>query len=115
MALADPPLEWVLVDGIKVARPRLRAALGDVLTDADVAQMIACPTCLAKVCESCRTASGNSTEHHLRLVPRRCRCGGLLEPKRTYCDPCGDVARKQTYYRREEATPTRLRRRKRVT
>lgn len=106
-------LEWVTVDGIKVARPRRRASPSEPLTDADVAQMIACPTCLAKVCEPCRTASGNATEHQLRLIPRRCRCGSLLTG-RLYCDACAATARKRTYYRREIATPTRLRRRKRV-
>lgn len=108
-------MEWILVDGIKVARPRLRLTPDEPLTDADIAQMIACPTCRAKVCEPCHTATGNSTEHRLRLIPRRCRCGGLLAPgRRRYCDPCAELARRQTYYRREITTPTRLRRRMRV-
>lgn len=107
-------LEWVTIDGIKVARPRRRATPAEPLTPADVAQMIACPTCQAKVCEPCRTPAGNSTEHVLRLVPRRCQCGALLAPKCTFCETCAEVARRRTYYRREVTTPTRMRRRKRV-
>lgn len=110
----DSDLEWVTIDGIKVARPHLRAAPDAPLTAADVAQMRACLTCEAKVCEPCLTISGNSTEHALRLIPRRCRCGALLEPRRTYCETCAEAARRRTYYLREVATPTRLRRRKRV-
>lgn len=109
-----PDLEWITVDGIRVARPRRRASVAEPLTDADVAQMIACPQCRAKVCEPCLTRGGNSTEHALRLIPRRCQCGALLEPKHTFCAPCAEVARTRTYYRREVRTPTALRRRRRA-
>lgn len=57
----------------------------------DVSQLIACPTCRAKVTESCRTRSGHTTKPHgSRLAPRLCPCGSLLAPRRRYCDPCRD-------------------------
>lgn len=54
-----------------------------------LADLIACPTCHAKVTETCRTRSGHTTTPHgSRLAPRLCLCGSLLAPQRRLCDPC---------------------------
>lgn len=59
----------------------------------DVALLIACPTCHAKVTEICRTRSGRrTTPHDSRLAPRLCCCGTLLAPRARYCEPCRDEA-----------------------
>lgn len=81
------------------------------LTPAQVARMIACPTCGARVHQACRTATGNATEHVARLIPRRCLCGDVVEGSRTYCEACRISARRRTYWRREVLHPTATRRR----
>lgn len=53
--------------------------------------LIACPTCHARVDETCRTRSGHTTTpHSSRLAPRLCPCGSQLAARRRYCDPCRD-------------------------
>jgi len=55
-----------------------------------LAELIACPTCHAKVTETCRTKSGHTTTpHHSRLAPRLCPCGELPISNGAYCRPCG--------------------------
>lgn len=76
----------------------------------DLADLIACPTCQAKVTEACKTIGGYTTAHPKRLVSRRCPCGSTLEPKRTMCDECREKSRAETYRLREIRKPTRERR-----
>lgn len=84
----DTDLEWVTVDGIKVARPQLRAAPEEPAVDYD--KLIACPTCHARATQSCRTRSGHTcSDHDTRLIRRRCRCGEHVKAKARYCDSCG--------------------------
>lgn len=116
IALTDG--RWVNVRGVmrwvpgEPEAPRERPRLvRPLLTPADVAQMIACPRCLARVCEPCRTRTGNSTTHTERLIPRRCLCGEPLRARKTLCEPCRELSRQDTYRRREITTPTALRRR----
>lgn len=46
------------------------------------ADQIACPYCLAKASERCRTASGGrSGPHPQRILPRCCPCGGELSTR----------------------------------
>ena len=77
---------WVQRGGIKVfvetaAEPKRY----------DLGQLIACPTCRAKVTETCRTKNGRrTTPHGSRLAPRLCPCGSLLGWKRRLCDSCRD-------------------------
>lgn len=53
--------------------------------------LLACPTCHARVGQTCRTKSGHTTTPHgSRLAPRLCECGALLGPRRRFCDPCRD-------------------------
>lgn len=53
------------------------------------AELIACPTCMAKVKESCKTSGGNVTAPHVdRLVPRRCECGGRVDAGKRVCEKC---------------------------
>lgn len=57
----------------------------------DLSKLIACPTCRAKVTETCRTKNGRrTTPHGSRLAPRLCICGALLGNKRRLCDDCRD-------------------------
>lgn len=59
----------------------------------DLSSLIACPTCHARIDQSCRTRSGHTTvEHANRLVRRKCPCGSELEGQRRYCDDCRDEA-----------------------
>lgn len=76
----------------------------------DERALLAC-LCGATLTEPCRTAGGNYTVHADRVIPRRCRCLGILEQGALYCgDQCRQDARRDTYRRREQRTPTRLRR-----
>lgn len=57
----------------------------------NIHDLIACPTCHARLDESCRTPSGHTTtEHGSRLAGRRCPCGMALAPRRRLCDLCRD-------------------------
>ena len=59
----------------------------------NVTSLLACPTCHAKVGQTCRTCTGHATTMHgSRLTARLCRCGAVLAPRRRYCDPCRDAA-----------------------
>lgn len=59
----------------------------------DLHAFIACPTCRARIDETCKTASGHTTTPHgNRLVARRCRCGADVEAHRRYCDPCAKLS-----------------------
>lgn len=54
-----------------------------------VHDLIACPTCHARVDETCRTKRGNrTTPHGSRITPRLCPCGKSLQPQRRMCSPC---------------------------
>lgn len=48
--------------------------------------LIACPFCLARMDESCKTEGGWS--HSTRLVKRVCSCGGALRPREPMCAYC---------------------------
>lgn len=69
--------------------------------------LIACPTCRARLDEMCRTSSGaGRASHSTRLVPRLCSCGSLLKPYRRLCDECGaesSRASKLAHVRRRRA------------
>lgn len=59
----------------------------------NVHRLVACPTCLARMDETCKTPSGQVTaEHGSRLVSRVCSCGGPVKPRHHYCDTCGPRA-----------------------
>lgn len=78
----------------------------------DLADLIACPLCRATLTEPCRTPGGNWTTHPVRLVSRRCPCGNPPASGSSFCtQECRTTARTATYRRREQHTPTRLRRR----
>ena len=72
----------------------------------NVHDLIACPTCHARVDQPCRSASGHTTTHSNRLAPRLCPCGMTLKPRRTLCDWCATQsikATKRAYARRKRA------------
>ncbi len=48
--------------------------------------LIACPFCLARMDEGCRTSDGRS--HSTRLVKRVCSCGGSICPNEPMCGFC---------------------------
>src|SRR5690349_21088730 len=82
-------VEWVTVRGIKRARPIQRAPQPTIEPASALADLIACPTCHAKITEVCRTPSGHSTdEHDTRIVSRRCGCGDPIPPRCKYCPTC---------------------------
>lgn len=65
------------------------------LTPADVAKMIACPVCLARVDQMCRTTTGrHRAPHPARLVIKRCPCGEPIKAGRKVCDDCRAEARR---------------------
>jgi hypothetical protein len=86
-----------------------KAAPAPVRRD-DLHRLIACPTCHAKVDETCRSDGGRGdgarprrTPHLSRLAPRLCGCGEALGWKRKVCDTCRDAlnrANKRDYMRR---------------
>lgn len=77
-----------------------------------VHDLIACPTCHARVDERCRSATGTPRVPHVnRLAPQLCPCGELLAWKKQLCEECRREARQETYALREQRIPTRLRRR----
>lgn len=49
-------------------------------------ELIACPTCRARMDERCRTSDGAS--HKRRLVKRVCSCGGPVRPREPMCGFC---------------------------
>ena len=60
-------------------------------------QLIACPTCRARVDQSCRTAAGHTTTPHgNRLIQRCCPCGAKVAGRRRLCDPCHAEAKRQS-------------------
>jgi hypothetical protein len=64
-----------------------------VRRELDLSTLIACPSCHAKVTESCKTKSGHTTFRHTsRLVGRLCKCGSSLPGQRRMCDECRDEA-----------------------
>jgi hypothetical protein len=79
----------------------------------DLHRLVACPTCHARVDETCRSdgtradgARPRRTPHLSRLAPRLCACGARLEWKRKVCDWCRDEANranKRDYMRRLRA------------
>lgn len=78
----------------------------------DLTRLIACPTCHAKVTETCRTSGGNPTAPHgSRLAPRLCPCGALLEPKKQLCEHCRVESRRLSWRLREQRRKTSQRRR----
>lgn len=48
--------------------------------------LIACPACLARMDETCKTKGGWS--HATRLVKRVCSCGGPIRPREPMCGFC---------------------------
>lgn len=101
--------EWRTIDGIQRWTPTA-ASLTRTLAGLRFVDLIACPTCRARIAQSCKTKAGNPREPHVtRLVPRRCPCGARLAARKTYCEDCRRKARKATYKRRErrQATATR--------
>jgi hypothetical protein len=78
----------------------------------DLSTLVACPTCRARVVQSCRTKSGHTTAAHAnRLVQRRCGCGRDLPGQRRYCDECRDernrMSKRAWSQRQARATTTR--------
>jgi hypothetical protein len=50
--------------------------------------LIACPTCHARMDEHCKRKSGRQNEHSTRLVKRVCVCGGPVRPREPMCGWC---------------------------
>lgn len=96
---------WVNVRGV------MRWEQNEAAKVETVADLVACPTCGAKLSEPCRTGSGNATRHVDRVLPRRCPCGNPMQPGSFFCtSECRSQARAATYERREKRNPTRERR-----
>lgn len=97
-------LTWIWVPA---PPPRLELAVPVRTSLRDVTGLIACPTCHAKVDQTCRTKNGHTTTPHMsRLTPRLCKCGALLRSKARYCPPCRrevNLANKRDYLRRLRA------------
>lgn len=71
-------------------------------------ELIACPTCHARVDETCKTATGRiTTPHGSRLTPRLCGCGVVLAKQKRLCSPCAEESSrvsKRDYLRRKRAS-----------
>lgn len=80
-------------------RGLVQVAAPAVETERKVHDLVACPTCRARVDECCRTPSGHTRPpHKSRLAPRLCPCGAPLARRRRYCDPCRDRIDKENRY-----------------
>lgn len=101
---ALPDGRWLPVRGILRFVATDPHARPDVEPTKPLAELIACPTCRAKVVESCRTATGGfRSPHTTRLVGRRCACGSTLAPRKSVCPTCRqetDDRARLTYARR---------------
>ena len=65
--------------------------------EVDLSELLACPTCHARVDQTCRTKSGHrTTPHGNRIVPRQCKCGRALAPRKRFCDECRAETRRST-------------------
>jgi hypothetical protein len=107
-------VEWVQRGMTKVAIPGVESAEPTKetreLTPRDVARMIACPTCHARVDQMCHTATGHHREPHAtRLIPKRCPCGELVEAGKKVCEDCRALARRENGRRGMQATRARRR------
>lgn len=94
----EDEFEWVPRKGILVAVPIAAPRSERTETDVEraIGDLIACPTCHAKVSELCKTRTGrHRQEHASRLVPRRCHCGGAVGPGKKMCDLCRAEARRE--------------------
>ena len=93
LAIAESP--DVLEDGAWIKRDHIMrwTPTAPPRPKVDLSTLIACPTCHARIDQSCRTRSGHTTgEHANRIVRRKCPCGARLEGQRRYCDDCRDEA-----------------------
>lgn len=105
-------IQWEQRDGVLVATTPPPLPPAPTQTPRTTHDLVACPTCHARVDERCRSATGTPRSPHVnRLVSRLCLCGAPLEPRKQLCEWCRRDARKETYARREQRVPTRLRRR----
>jgi hypothetical protein len=61
------------------------------------ADLIACPTCGARMDERCKTLNGDGpADHRRRLVKRVCSCGGPVRPQEPMCGFCrAEMAREE--------------------
>jgi hypothetical protein len=95
--------KWVPRRGVLVWTPDSKGNRRAI----NVHDLIACPTCRARVDEVCRTETGHSTKPHAsRLAPRLCPCGANVRPQATYCHDCAreEMRRsKRDYLRRRRA------------
>jgi len=81
---------WVLGAG-RVLRWEFSAAV------INTTLLLACPTCHAKVSETCRTRSAHTTTpHDSRLAPRLCQCGAAMRSRARYCDLCRVAANRRS-------------------
>lgn len=101
--------QWVPIGGI------MRWCAGEepaaeVAARFDFSTLIACPTCAAKVTQSCRTTSGYPAKaHRARITSRRCPCGARAPSNAILCEPCRLQARRDSW----RAAQRRLRARRR--
>lgn len=91
-------IRWVGPDGPR-STPRRYVNVHD---------LIACPTCGARVDESCRTTTHHRRTPHVdRLTPQLCPCGASRRGRfRTYCPRCAEFRNrlaKASYMRRKRA------------
>jgi hypothetical protein len=82
--------EWVRRGMVWHWRPNSELETGDDPEPPTYAprDLIACPVCLARMDEHCRTKSGRGKEHRRRLVKRVCGCGGPIRPREPMCGFC---------------------------
>jgi hypothetical protein len=61
-----------------------------------ITDLIACPTCHARITQACRARSGgpNGKPHPNRLVAQRCVCGAVKPRHRKLCPPCAKENRR---------------------
>jgi hypothetical protein len=72
--------------------------------------LIACPTCHARMDELCRTSGGYTRRPHTnRLVRKVCPCGATLGYHKGLCEPC---LRRNLRYRKRIQQRRRLARRR---
>jgi hypothetical protein len=88
--------DWTVSGAIRIWEPGANQhEPAPTLTPADVAQMIACPVCRARVDRMCQTTTGRTrSPHPARLIIKRCPCGSPINAGRKVCNECRDEARR---------------------
>lgn len=95
LSIADIPLvngQWIRRGMVVVwqQNPKAEVEPDEQRPTYNPSELIACPTCHARMDESCEKRDGSvrRRSHGSRLVKRVCSCGGPVRPREPMCGFC---------------------------